>query len=216
MSRYKVTSQTVQRALRVLKDEGLIVGKAGSGVFVREWKQRLWSVVPSSYMPPTSDLPSPWQAGRPLRDSPTIFNSLVDVAEVHPPVQVAQALGITTEDYAVMRYRVLYIDDEPVETVRSYYPVEIARGTALAEKRKIRGGSPELLANLGYEMKEFIDRVSVRMPTTDELEALKLPNSVPILRTIAVAFSEGRIPVEVSVMAKAGNVYELEYNLPIH
>src|SRR3954470_17133575 len=39
-SRYAVARMTVQQALRVLRDEGLIVSRQGSGVFVRERTER--------------------------------------------------------------------------------------------------------------------------------------------------------------------------------
>jgi GntR family transcriptional regulator len=79
--------------------------------------------------------------------------------------------------------RLLISDGQPFELATSYYPLEIARGTGLTSPGKIRGGAVNLLKQLGYNSFEFIDRVSVRLPTTQEFEVLELPDDIPVHRT---------------------------------
>lgn len=110
-----------------------------------------------------------------------------------------------------MRRQLLMHDGEPVELVTSYYPLELARGTALAEPRKIRGGTPTLLAEMGFPPRRTVDRVSARVPTPEQYEALRLPSDLPILRTLRVVYSDNDRPIEVTLMAKAGHLYELQY-----
>ncbi|GAA4687262.1 GntR family transcriptional regulator [Streptomyces chumphonensis] len=140
--------------------------------------------------------------------------TLLDVAEVRPPAEVADALELGETGTAVLRRQLLQHDGEPVELAECYYPMEIARGTALVEARRIRGGTPTLLAGLGLSPHRTVDRVSARVPTQAQYEALRLPGDLPILRTFRVVYSksDGRHrPIETTVMAKAGHLYEVRY-----
>ncbi|MET9700555.1 UTRA domain-containing protein [Streptomyces sp. NPDC006529] len=141
-------------------------------------------------------------------------STLVEVREVTPPADVAAALGLRDGDRTVLRRQVMRIDGEPVELVCSYYPLDVARGSALAEARKIRGGTPALLAGLGVPPRLSVDRVSARVPTQDEHRALGLTSDLPVLRTLRTVFSDDRRPVEVTVMVKSGHLYELRYEFP--
>ncbi|MDJ0340474.1 GntR family transcriptional regulator [Streptomyces sp. H10-C2] len=211
MEEFSVVGTTVQKALQVLKAEGFAVGHPGKGVFVRE--QPNHTIVPASYMPPSErGAPDRWMEQAAAR-SRTGATRILDVAEVPAPRDVARALGLPDGGIAVLRSRLMLLDDEPAELVHSYYPVELARGTRLTDRRRVRGGSPTLLAELGYPPREFVDRVSARPPTTEEFTALELPAEVCVLRTFRVVYSDEARPIEVSVMVKAGHLYELEYRL---
>ena len=124
---------------------------------------------------------------------------------------MATALELPDDGTAVMRHQLLLHDGDPVELATSYYPLDLARGTAMAEPRKIRGGTPALLAEMGYPPRITVDRVSARVPTQEQYEALQLPSDLPVLRTLRVVYSDDDKPIEVTVMAKAGHLYELQY-----
>ncbi|WP_372442652.1 hypothetical protein [Streptomyces pactum] len=49
------------------------------------------------------------------------------------------------------------------------------------------------------------------MPTQERYTVLWLPGTLPVLRTLRVVYAEGYRPIEATVMAKAGYLYELEY-----
>ncbi|MEV8020899.1 GntR family transcriptional regulator [Streptomyces sp. NPDC086554] len=208
-ARFDASSATVQKALQLLKDEGLAVGRAGAAVTVREHRQR--TLRPAAYMAPAGD-------GRPYRwlteaveHGASPRSTLLEVAEVVPPADVSAALGLGGGGVAVLRRQLLSIDDEPVELVASYYPVEIARGTPITERRRIRGGTPALLSGLGFPPRLSVDRVSARVPTQEQYTALLLPSSLPVLRTLRVVHSDDERPIEATVMVKAGHLYELQY-----
>lgn len=138
-------------------------------------------------------------------------STLLEVVECEPPADVAEALRLPEAGTALLRRQLLMVDDEPVELVASYYPLEIARGTAMAERRKIPGGTPTLLAEMGYPPRLSVDRVSARVPTQDQYQALRLPGGLPVLRTLRVVYSDDERPIEATVMVKAGHLYELQY-----
>ena len=207
--RFQASNATIQKALQVLKDERLVVGRAGAAVTVREHQQE--TVRPA-------DFGKPAEAGKPYRwlteaskrgKRGTI--QLLDVAEVRPPHDVAVAMELPENGTAVVRQQLLSHDGDPVELVSSYYPLDLAQGTALTEARKIRGGTPALLAEMGYPPRLTVDRVSARVPTQQQYEALRLPSDLPVLRTLRVVYSDDDRPIEVTVMAKAGHLYELQY-----
>ncbi|MBZ2408067.1 GntR family transcriptional regulator [Streptomyces sp. L06] len=194
--RFDASNATIQKALQLLKSEELVVGRAGASVTVRARRQR--TVRPASYL-------AAGASGTPSR------SELLDVAECVPPADVRAVLGTAEPDLAVRRRQLLLLGEEPAELVTSYYPAALARGTDLAVRRKIRGGAPAVLAELGVPPHRCVDRVSARVPTQEEHRLLRLPTGLPVLRTLRVAFSADGSPVEATVMVKAGHLYELEY-----
>jgi GntR family transcriptional regulator len=208
-ARFSASNATVQKALQLLKDEHLVVGRAGAAVTVREHRQR--TMRPAAYMAPAGDgKPYRWLAEA-AKYGTEPRSKLIDVTEAVPPADVAAALNVPDGGTALLRSQVLMIDDVPAELVKSYYPLEIARGTAMTERRKIKGGTPTLLAELGHPPRLSVDRVSARVPTQEQYEALQLPSNLPVLRTLRVVYSDHERPIEATVMVKAGHVYELQY-----
>ncbi|MFD0626871.1 GntR family transcriptional regulator [Streptomyces sanglieri] len=207
--RFDASNATVQKALQLLKDEQLVIGRAGASVTVREHRQR--TVRPASYMAPAgSGEPYRWLTEA-ARNGSRAHSTLLEVAEAVPPADVAEALRLPKSGTAVLRRQLLTMDDEPVELVASYYPLDIAHGTAMTEPRKIPGGTPTLLAELGYPPRLSVDRVSARVPTQEQYQALRLPGGLPVLRTLRVVHSDDERPIEATVMVKAGHLYELQY-----
>lgn len=208
-ARFDASNATVQKALQLLKDERLVIGRAGAAVTVREHRQR--TVRPAAYMAPAE----PGEPYRWLTESSKggarARSELLEVAEVVPPADIAEALRLTPGDSALLRSQRLLIDDEPVELVESYYPLEISRGTAMTKRHRIKGGTPAILADLGHPPRLSVDRVSARVPTQEQYRALQLPSDLPVLRTLRVVYSDGDRPIEASVLVKAGHLYELRY-----
>lgn len=198
-TRFDVAGTTIQQALSALKEEGFLIGRKGKGVFVRDRQPFVVDV--GAYFPPSP--------GGYSYDDP-------EVSEVRPPVHVARAFGLDHDGVAVLRYRMTRYADEPVELCWSYYPIEIARGTKLTSPKRIKGGAPKVLAELGYPQRQMVDEVSARPPTSEELIALDLPAAMPVLQQFRVIFSDDDRPVEVSVIVKGGHLYSLRYRQPTH
>lgn len=196
VEQYGAANATVQHAVTALKNEGFVSSYHGRGVYVRDRK------------------PFVVRAGAYFAPSPRGYAyKLLDVAEVPPPAEVAATFG--AEARAILRHRLMTHNGDPVELSWSYYPAEIAAGTPLASRGKIVGGAPQVLADLGYPEVDFVDRLSARPPTTEELEGLDLPDDVPVIRQLRVIYAEGERPVEVSIQIKGAHLYELEYRQAI-
>lgn len=208
-AKFGAAPQSIKNANDLLAKEGLAYSQRGSGIIVRPHRQR--TMTPAAYKNPAE----PGEAYRWLTEAEKqglhASSELVSVDEVTPPADVRELMGLGKDDVAVRRVQVLSLDGEPAELVKTYYPVELARGTVLAEPRKIKGGSPRALLDLGYPSARCVDKVSARMPTLEQFLALKMPTREPILRTLRATYSTGDVLVEVTVMAKAAYRYELQY-----
>lgn len=188
------STSVIQRALELLSAEGLISVHHGRGAFVRSEPQV--AVDAAAYIPVSPH---------------GITYRLITVSEAQPPADVARFLGLCDHDLAVMRHRLMLSAGRPLEVSWSFYPLEVASGTELADARLIRGGVPRVLEDLGLTCAAPDDVLSVRMPTTTEAELLEISNGQPILRTLRVVRSTGGRPLEASVLVKTGSRMSVRY-----
>jgi GntR family transcriptional regulator len=206
---FGAAAQTIRNAINMLEKEGLAYTRQGSGVFARQHRQR--TMTPASYKNPPADggkyqwLTAAEQKGMAGRVE------LLDVAEVKPPAAVREALGLGDDGHAMLRRQVLYLDDQPCELVEVYFPLDLARGTAIAENRKIKGGAGRVLQEAGLPPLRCVDKVAARWPTPEQARVLQMPTKLPVLRQFRVTYSVDDRPIQVEIMAKAGHLYELEY-----
>jgi GntR family transcriptional regulator len=210
-AQFATSNVTVQRALQILKDEKLLEGKTGVGVFVRS--EGAQTITPAHYIAPSEPgQPYRWLTEAAKRQQVGKYRML-EVAEVVPPVEVARALRLEEGQTAMLRSRVGFLNDQPAELVHSYYPLELARGTRLADRRLIPGGSPAVLLELGYPTRSQDDAVGARPATTDEYEALEIPRDVPVLEVFRVVYSDDEKPIEVTVLTKPAHRFKMGYRI---
>ncbi|MGQ4353201.1 GntR family transcriptional regulator [Streptomyces drozdowiczii] len=208
--RFGASSASIQKAVTMLKSEGLVEGRAGSSVTVLGVRRQ--PLTPAAYSKPAEDGSSYRWISEAEKKGRRPSIRILDVAEVCPPADVRAAFGLPDEGAAVLRKQLLSLNGEPCELVHSYYPLDLASGTALADRAKIKGGSPTLLAELGYPPLHTVDQVTAEEATNEEYEALQLPRQVAVLRTIRTVYSTDGKVIEVTTMAKAGHLYSLQYD----
>lgn len=194
MRGYCAASTTVRRALTTLKHEGLVVGAAGKGVYVRDHPPS--AIARSAYLDPS---PGGWSY------------DLLRVAVETPPARVADVFGLAHGAHTVLRHRLTRFAGRPVDLSWLYYPLDIVAGSPLTAGGKVRGGAPRVLADLGYPQRYLVDRISTRIPTTRELELLELPGDTPVIQHFAVVYSDHDQPVEAGFLVKSSRQFELEY-----
>jgi GntR family transcriptional regulator len=215
---FDTTANTIQHALAILKEEGLIRAEKGKGTQIIAEPRVLVLADPDPqlnvyrYDTLAVDV---LQTAVPKRERQERMDKR-DPETV--PTDVARLLGLGPDGEAVRRFRVMRVraTDEPVEVDRSYYPVEIAAGTRIAQPGSITGGVQRILNEMGLPVVDYEDRVSTRVPTTQELELLHLPPFVSVLQTLRVVWSHDRKPIEATVMVKGGHRFELLYRRSTH
>lgn len=172
-----------------------------------------WTDDSSTYV--TQSGPSDVWASEAARRGGVGTQRVLEVAEVVPPADVAQALKLPEGDVAVMRRRLVLLDDQPVELAESYYPPAVGRGTGLAERRKVPGGVVALLAQLGHHAAQADEDVHARPATDDERRVLDLPTQAWVLVLRRVLSDNAGQPIEVSVMTMRAEGRHLHYRVPV-
>ena len=207
-------SQTVKQAIGLLKAEGLVIGKKGSGVYVRVSP-------PITRMGMERFSRSQRAAGQAAQQAEAEASGLtwrqevLELAEVPAPASVAKWFGIEPGAPVFVRRRREWVAEEPNQLADSYYRPEVVAGTAITQLKTGPGGSYARLEEAGHPIVRFREEMVARMPTPDETRGLRLGPGIPVVQLQRVAFSENG-PVEVfeSVMAADRFTFTYEFDAP--
>jgi|ERR1035437_3490136 GntR family transcriptional regulator len=214
--RYGVGRPTVNRALTILRTEGLVRVQRGRGTIVR--------AIPVIRRESTARYDRAARernGGRGAFDSEIRAagmtpRSEVTVDRVIPPPAVAQALGLPEgEPNTIVRMRRMYASDVPVQLAPSYIPADIAEGTALAEVDSGPGGIISRFADLGQAQVRITETVRVRRATEDEQSFLQLDGEQPVIEIWHTGWTAEDRPVEVAVHTVPAYLWALDYGWPI-
>jgi len=212
MARYKVSRQTVQNAVDLLRREGLVTGRQGAGWFVRE-KPAVLRLASSRLRRSERDagrgasLTDAAQGGWTLDSKATI--------RVEPACErTATELRIETGAEVLIRDRVITADGHPVQLAVSRLPRTLTEGTAIERENPGPGGIYARLEEAGHQLERFEERVTGRLATADEVSALRLDPGSPVLAITRTAYDTSGTPLEINDMVLAGERYELIYDLP--
>lgn len=208
-TRYGVTPDVARRAVEVLRGEGLLVTRQGSGTYVRLFQR----IVRSS---PGRLARTHWGAGKAIQDADTgIRPRTVDVVvgETPAPDYVAEAFGIEPGDPVLTRSRRFVVEQRPVQLALSYLPLDFA-DTRLAYTDIGAGGTYARLDELGFAPVRFTERLVARAPLPDEVERLELGSSVGaiVVEIVRHAYTASERCVEVNRMVLDASAYALEYD----
>lgn len=203
---YHLTRTTINRAMRALETAGLVTIMHGSGTYVREQQ-------------PLIHVSAAYTAGRATWSAELENQGLVGdqrieyVGPVRPAQDIAAWLGLGDGGQAVVRRRTMMVGGTPVQLADSYYPMELADGTELADPARMPGGTIAALERLGVQIVTFRERIRTRLPTPGEVEALRMSPGIPVFRHIRVTYATRGV-VEVSETIMRGDRHELDYELP--
>ncbi|MBV9650936.1 MAG: GntR family transcriptional regulator [Pseudonocardiales bacterium] len=202
VERYGTAAQTVREAVKVLKAEGLVIGRRGRGVFVRERPPLMFR------LDATRRFLSQTRSANRIAEV-----KLLGVEFVESP-DVARRLGLDPGARVLTRRYLLLLDKEPLQIAQSYFPAELTEGASpLNDPENVTPGQIDahLRDRFGIDFRYFEDELTIRMPLPDEVRALRLLPGTPVgvmLRTYTA--STGR-PVEVVQYILAGDKQILVY-----
>jgi GntR family transcriptional regulator len=211
---YDVSRASVNRAVAILRSEGLVRVERGRGSIVRELPviRRDAAGRQRQDVRESGDARGAFQAE--LERLGLTARSEVQVSETAAPADVARLLEVEPGAAVLARRREMYANDIPVQLATSYLPLDIAAGTQLAEADTGAGGTYSRLADLGQAPVSFTETVRVRPADEAESRLLRLDaeqRALIIRRTARTA--AGRI-VEVNDIVLPAHQWELVYDWP--
>ncbi|MFE4857331.1 GntR family transcriptional regulator [Streptomyces sp. NPDC056670] len=206
---YGVSLMTVRQALGVLRDEGLIEARQGSGWFLAEWKPIVRNALRRLYSEHWDEARSMWDVDVEGRQW-EVVDPQVDFPVV--PDDVARVLGLESGAKAWRRDRKYVVDAVPVMRATSYIPDEFARDTRITEIDTGEGGIYARLEEAGHEPVAFREQVRCRLATPAEVDDLHLAAGAPVIEQHRVASQEDGRVVELNRMVLDASRFLLVYD----
>jgi DNA-binding GntR family transcriptional regulator len=215
-ARYGVSRDTVNNAVRILRNWGLVQVQRGRGTIVRSLPVIRRNAV-ARYMQEARERAGAHGAfDTEIRALGLEPRSDTTVDLVVPPAEVARQLGLDEgKPNTIRRLRRMYANDIPVQLAPSYIPAEIAEGTQIAEVDSGPGGIISRFAELGYAQARITEAIRSRPASDEEREFLRLEADQPVMEIWHVGWTAKGRPVEVCVHAVPAGLWQLEYEWPV-
>jgi GntR family transcriptional regulator len=213
---YHTSRKTVRSALAILRGEGLITAGQGRRAVVRGRGQVGITVTGSNYRKHRA-LGLPGFNAQALEQGQRPRQEIREVARIPAPPEVAMRLDIDEGSDVVVRRLTFQLEGVSVALHDSYFPADLAAGTAIEQPHLIKGGAHAVIENPAGSVRRHIarsvDEISGRMPTPDEARTLSMPPGVPVFRILRTVYdSEGR-PVELQDSVAAGDRHTFCYEV---
>lgn len=211
---YGVSTTVAKNALALLRSEGLVERRRGSGTYVRESSRlvrrshsRDMRTAPGPTSPFARDAASSGKRGT------WEHHSEHTTASPH----IAQRLGIEPgAPVMYTRYRFL-ADDEPIQLSGSHEPLAVTGGTPVEWPED--GAAVGVVARMdliGVHIDRFREEIITRSASPDELVELKLdPRGGLWVLAVERTYFAGEQAVETADIVFPGDRYRLVYELPI-
>jgi GntR family transcriptional regulator len=205
----------VRAAVDLLKQQGMLITRQGSGTYVRER-----AIARRHGMDRYSR--ARWSSGAAILIAEAAAQGhkadqlIRFLGTTSAPAAVAERLGVEPGAKVHARKRTTLIDGRPNQLADSYYTLTLARAVpALKRENTGPGGGFARIEEAGHRLGRIREEIAVRMPTGPESGVLRLPEGTPVAELIrTVCDDEGR-PVEVMIAVIAGDMVTFDYNFPV-
>lgn len=210
-------SNTVDQAIQILRNEGLLVGRRGSGTYVRRMRsfsRRIAGEIQAEY---ERAITGDDERGI-FEDSLDLDDDVVKVTAEHSTVRadqhLAERLRIDVGAPLMLRTFHYVVDGEPFQIARLYMLADLAAAAGLPATERKGLGSIAHLLNAGVDLTLARCRIVVRRPTPDEADYLAVPAGTSVLERTRTLYA-GDCPVEYAVGVVAADEIELEIDVPM-
>lgn len=204
-----VDRTTVNRAMLILRAEGLVRVERGRGTIVRELPVLTRNSALRHRVRDRGGARGAFQAE--VEALGVVARSESEVSRAPVPPGVALLLGVAEGETALARRRRMYAGNVPVQLAVSWLPLDIAEGTAIAESDTGPGGIYSRLAELGHAPARFAETVRVRLPDGAEARFLRLDTEQRVFEVRRVAHDGAGRVIEVNEMVLPAHQWELVY-----
>jgi len=223
---YKRSVPTIQNALRLLNEEGLIDKRHGRGTFVR--RPRAAAVrdnMRHQWEKDRARQPEAKRAetGATEHDTGLEIQDLVFHAkyrEIKAPKDLADAFGVPEGTTLLERvYRTRYAaETAPFNLVTSYMVRDMIAGNPdlLDESNEPwPGGTQNQLFTVGIELDRIEERFTARPPTPEEARELELPAGTSVILLRKTSYDTNDRVVDISDVTLPGDRTELLFTTPL-
>ena len=204
---FGVSRITINRAVSLLRTDGLVRVRRGLGTFVRS----IPVVTRNANTRFTARDQGRGAFDVEVRGLGLKPRSEVSVERVPASERAAALLNLEPGAEVVVRRRRFYANDEPVQIADSYIPAAVAEAAGITEADTGPGGSFSRLAEIGRAPTNFSEEITCRGATASEAQFLDMEPQQPVLEVLLVASDADRIPVSVTQHVMAGHQWRLRY-----
>ncbi|WP_326635100.1 GntR family transcriptional regulator [Streptosporangium sp. NBC_01755] len=194
-----VSDILIRRALEILRNEGLIESRQGSGTYVRV-RPPVRRISMDRYLADAGPQTSPQTSF--TRDQGITWSQYrLDKAYrwTTADERLADLFGVAAGDRVLERRFVFYAAGLPSQMSRSCLLAADVEGTPVADPHNEPwpGGNIGQLRTLGIEIDRIAEETAARMPTPEEAERLGIASGVPVFSITRLMYAQERV-VEVA------------------
>ncbi|MGW0252767.1 GntR family transcriptional regulator [Nocardia goodfellowii] len=210
IEQYQTSKSTANKAISLLRSEGLVDAQFGRGTFVRK-------------PPPIRRISAARRhaehrsSGKPIFDTLAIeqgqipSRKILQVGRTELPLESARWLQAEAGEQAVIRKRLQLLDDRPAVISTSYYPLWIAAGTRLESPEALPEGPDVLIESLGHRFVRGVEVFQARMPGPKEVELLQLSTGTPVVQMHHIDYGADGRPLQLATDIYVGDRHEFVY-----
>ena len=210
---YGLNQTSVRSAIDLLRAEGLIERRAGSGTYVKRPTRLTRRAHAADMRLPRPPSTSPFARDVTAAGMTPRWNHHSERTVATPTI--AKRLKIEPGD-PVMRTQYRYFaDDEPIQLADSFEPLVITEGTPIELPEA--GAAVGVVARMdliGVNPTHYLEEVTDRSATPAEVDALNLDPRGPLsVLAIERTYYAGEVPVETADIVFPGRRYRVVYNV---
>ncbi|MFI9720761.1 GntR family transcriptional regulator [Streptomyces sp. NPDC052396] len=209
-----VSEGVVRRAQEALIEQGVLTGRAGSGTYVAEYRQRV-RLVRSPDRERAGE--SPFHVDMAALGKRATSETRTDGMVPAPP-DVAARLDISEGDYCVRTTYEFLADGKPVQLMVSWEPYSITAGSlvVLPEGGPLAGkGVVRRMAEIGITVSRAEERPEAGHADAEEANLLGIQRGALVMRIRRTYFSDDGRPVETADIVVPTAHTEVVYEVPI-
>ncbi|MFH9394146.1 GntR family transcriptional regulator [Streptomyces sp. NPDC017556] len=209
-----VGENVVRRAQELLISQGVLEGRAGSGTYVAEPRQRVRVVRSSAREQPSG---SPFRQDMKALRLQSDWESRTD-AKVPAPAEIATRLGIAKGEPCVRTTYEFLADGKPVQLSTSWEPYAVTGGTlvVLPEGGPHAGaGVVNRMAEIGVTISHAVEQPEPRHATAEEASLLGIQKAALVTHIRRTYYSDEGRPVETADIVVPAAHCEIVYEIPI-
>ena len=186
-ARFRVSQDTVRKAIDDLAAENLVIRRQGKGTFVATHAEDQVQYRFLRLHPDSGDASVEGPAER----------SIIDCKLVRAPADVARALGLRTGESVIQAHRVLAFQSVPTILEEIWLPGQAFKGLSAAHMAHYPGPTYAMLEmDFGVRMVRAEEKIKAVLPDAEQAALLDVTPTTPLLSVERLAYTYNDVPME--------------------